>query len=247
MQAELSYNLTRESAFSYSCNRCKKCCHDKRINLTPYEILRLARNLRITTGEFISKFTEEGGTILRFRSEDRGCSLLGEDGCTVHADRPGACRIYPLGGSFQLDGQERFALFTPHPESLGVYGTPDTLKPGDTVASFLEAQAIAPYHEANKRYVELLTRLLPLFAGYVTTRRLGEDRPDAAGNDSVLAGEDPAAGVCSELEITDLFDVDKVVENYCLKLNLPIPADLDTQIELHIKALEAWAQTLNTH
>src|SRR5215207_1172173 len=98
MQEDLSYNLTRESSFSYSCNRCKKCCYNKRIRLTPYEVLRLARNLEITTKEFISQFTAEGGTILRFRSEDGGCSLLEEEGCTVHADRPGACRIYPLGG-----------------------------------------------------------------------------------------------------------------------------------------------------
>jgi Fe-S-cluster containining protein len=229
MQAELSYDLTRESSFSYTCNRCKKCCYDKRIRLTPYEILRLARNLRIATKEFISQFTEEGGTILRFRSEDAGCSLLGEEGCTVHADRPGACRIYPLGGSFQLAGQETFALLTPHPESLGVYGSPATFKPGDTVASFLDAQGIEPYHRANKRYVELLTRILPLIAVEVT--RKSENEATANVN-------------CSELEIAEWFDVDTVVENYCSKKNIPIPTDLDSQIELHIEAMEEWAMAL---
>lgn len=229
MQPELSYDLTRESSFSYSCNRCKKCCHDKRIRLSPYEILRLARNLRISTKEFISRFTEEGGTILRFRSEDGGCSLLGEEGCTVHADRPGACRIYPLGGYFQLGGPEAFALLMPHPESLGVYGNPATFKPGDTVASFLDAQEIAPYHRANQRYVELLTRLLPLIAEHVTNRQDNETSADIN---------------CSELEIAEWFDVDTVVENYCAKENIPIPADLATQVELHIRAMESWAQSI---
>lgn len=227
MQADLSFDLTRESSFSYSCNRCKKCCYHKGIRLSPYEILRLARNLRLTTKEFISQFTEEGGTILRFRSEDGGCSLLGEEGCTVHADRPGVCRIYPLGGFFELEGQEKFALLDPHPESLGIYGTPATFKPGDTVASFLDGQEIAPYHRANKRYVELLTRLLPLIAEHVTNRQ-----------DSDAAREINY----SELEIEEWLDVDTVVASYCAKENVPIPGDLDTIIELHIRAMEAWAQ-----
>src|SRR5258708_24912318 len=206
MPADLSFDLTRESSFSYSCNRCKKCCYNKGIRLSPYEILRLARNLRLTTKEFISQFTEEGGTILRFRSEDGGCSLLGEEGCTVHADRPGVCRIYPLGGFFELESQEKFALLDPHPESLGVYGTPATFEPGDTVASFLDGQEIAPFHRANKKYVELLTRLLPLIAEHVTNRK-----------DSEASGEIN----CSELEIEDWLDVDTVVENYCSKANIP--------------------------
>jgi Fe-S-cluster containining protein len=227
MQAELSYDLTRESSFSYSCNRCKKCCHDKRIRVSPYEVLRLARNLGLTTKEFISQFTEEGGTILRFRSEDGGCSLLGEEGCTVHADRPGACRIYPLGGFFQLDGEETFALVTPHPESLGVYGSAATFKPSDTVASFLEAQGLAPYHRANHRYVELLTRLLPFVTQHIMNRVETETTPDTS---------------CSELEIEEWYDVDTVVANYCTKQDIPVPADIETQVELHIRAMEEWAQ-----
>jgi Fe-S-cluster containining protein len=229
MEEALSYNLTRESSFSYSCNRCNKCCYDKRIRLTPYEILRLARNLRMTTRDFISQFTEEGGTVLRRRSEDGGCSLLGEEGCTVHADRPGVCRIYPLGGLFQLEGEEKFALLTPHPESLGIYDTSVTFKPNDTVASFLDAQGIAPYHRANKKYVELLTRLAPLVVEYATSR--GNNKASTDIN-------------CSELEIAEWFDVDTVLEHYCSKENVPIPTDLDAQIELHIRAMEEWAQSI---
>jgi Fe-S-cluster containining protein len=244
MQTDLSFDLTGESGFSYSCNRCKKCCHDKRISLSPYEILRLARNLRLTTKEFISQFTEEQGTILRFRSEDGACSLLGEEGCTVHADRPGVCRIYPLGGFFQLEGQETFALLAPHPESLGVYGTPATFKQSDTVASFLDAQGIAPYHRANKRYVELLTRLVPLIAECVT-KQPGNGANQAGDDSTEPTGDLRVAAVCSESEIAEWFDVDTVVKNFCSKENIPIPSDLDTQIELHIRAMEEWAQSLN--
>jgi Fe-S-cluster containining protein len=224
MEEHLSY-LRRESSFSYSCNLCKKCCYHKRIRLTPYEIIRLARSLRITTREFILQFTEEGGTILRFRSEDGGCSLLCNDGCAVHADRPAACRIYPLGGVFQLDGGETFALLTPHPESLGVYGTPTTFKPSDTVASFLEGQEIEPYHRANRKYVRLLTHLLPLISAYA------DSQEESAATADINSYQE---------EVMRWFDIDTVVETYCSKHNIPVPADFETQVDLHIRALEEW-------
>jgi hypothetical protein len=150
------------------------------------------------------------------------------------------------GRFFQLHSQETFALLTPHPESLGEYGTPATFKSSDTVANFLDAQGIEPYHRANKRYVELLTRLLPLIAEYVTKQRLNETPSEGAGEYAVESGSnDPAETVCSESEITAWFDVDAVVETYCSKENVPIPLDLDKQIELHIRAMEEWAQNLS--
>jgi hypothetical protein len=120
-----------------------------------------------------------------------------------------------------------FALLTPHPESLGVYGTPATLKPSDTVASFLDAQGIEAYHRANKRYVELLTRLFSLIVMQV--------------NETFT---ESAETICSASEIAAWFDVDTVVESYCFKENIPIPRDLDAQVELHIRAMEEWAAKL---
>ena len=33
-----------DTRFSYRCTRCNSCCVDKRIQVNPYEIARLARN-----------------------------------------------------------------------------------------------------------------------------------------------------------------------------------------------------------
>jgi len=36
-------NVDRKSAFSYACNACGLCCHEKVITLSPYDVLRIAR------------------------------------------------------------------------------------------------------------------------------------------------------------------------------------------------------------
>ena len=55
--AEVDCKFQRDSAFSYQCNACSRCCHNKAIRVGAYEILRLARRLGITTTEFIERHT----------------------------------------------------------------------------------------------------------------------------------------------------------------------------------------------
>ncbi|MBI3721602.1 MAG: YkgJ family cysteine cluster protein, partial [Fimbriimonas ginsengisoli] len=98
--ATRQFDLQRSDDFSYVCNRCKRCCHNKAIPLNPYEVVRLAHRLGVSTGEFIEQSTLGGeGTFLRFHPPEEGgaCVFLGEEGCSVHSDRPTACRVYPLG------------------------------------------------------------------------------------------------------------------------------------------------------
>jgi Fe-S-cluster containining protein len=81
------------------------CCRDIDITLTPYDILRLKQRLGISSTEFLRDYTYpfefgknsiagvkmlpvEGGTECRFMTEE---------GCSVYADRPTACRYYPVG------------------------------------------------------------------------------------------------------------------------------------------------------
>ena len=81
------------------------CCRNIDITLTPYDILRLKKRLGLTSSEFLKKYTYpfefnknsiagvkmepvEGGT---------ECQFMTEEGCSVYADRPTACRYYPVG------------------------------------------------------------------------------------------------------------------------------------------------------
>ncbi len=97
-------------AFRFGCHPgvpCfNRCCADVNIMLTPLDVLRLARRLGLSTGEFLARHTLAPITkdlhlpvvMLRMGDDEaRRCPFVGERGCTVYDDRPWACRMYPLG------------------------------------------------------------------------------------------------------------------------------------------------------
>ncbi len=142
--------MNRTSAFSYACNACGRCCHDKVITLAPYDVLRIARVAQITTGDAIARFTIRRGSILRF-TDHSGCAALDGLRCGLHRGRPLACRLYPLGIEHPADGADaRFVALEPAPGSLGVYGDVGTVR------DFLAEQDVAPHLEANARYHKLM-------------------------------------------------------------------------------------------
>src|SRR5271167_5249789 len=96
--------VNRKSQFSYLCNACGLCCHDKVITLSPFDVLRLARAAGVSTREAIERFTIRRGSILKFTASG-ACVALEGARCGVHRGRPLACRLYPLG--IEDGGQEK--------------------------------------------------------------------------------------------------------------------------------------------
>jgi Fe-S-cluster containining protein len=142
--------VNRSSSFSYICNACGRCCHDKVIVLSPFDLLRLARESGVTTSEAIARFTIRRGSILKFR-DDGACVALDGARCGVHRGRPLACRLYPLGiERDRARGTEKFVTLEPAIGSLGVYGD------CGTVDDFLAAQDVGSHLDANARYASLL-------------------------------------------------------------------------------------------
>ena len=114
--------MHRNSPFSYVCNACGLCCHNKVITLSPYDVLRLARAAGISTREAIDRFTIRRGSILKF-TDGGACVALEGTRCGVHRGRPLACRLYPLGIERIEDADgEKFVMLEPAVGSLGVYG-----------------------------------------------------------------------------------------------------------------------------
>lgn len=82
-----------------------RCCANLNLVLTPYDILRLKQRLGLSAEAFLDDFTQAstdgtcGLPVVRLRMDpDTGrCPFVTDDGCRVYADRPGACRLYPLG------------------------------------------------------------------------------------------------------------------------------------------------------
>src|SRR5260221_1154880 len=142
----------RASPFSYRGGACNRCCFGKVIPLGPYEVARLAHNRGITTAEFLTTHTTRNGTAL-LSGDDGGCVFLDEHGCSVHADRPLACRLYPLGRIVGANGVEYFVEVEPHPETASVYGT------DGTVSDYVTTQGIDAYTRAADLYHEVLVKV----------------------------------------------------------------------------------------
>ena len=101
--------LTLDDKFTFRCGGdldCfTNCCRDVAIVLTPYDVLRLKKARRMDSTEFLEKYTLPllnsqqlfPVVILRMDPETKKCPFVAERGCEVYADRPWACRMYPLG------------------------------------------------------------------------------------------------------------------------------------------------------
>jgi hypothetical protein len=140
-----------------------------------------------------------------------------------------ACRIYPLARWVDPDGHESFGHLEPHPQTAGVYGDKGT------VADYLAAQGLAPYFAMGDRYgivyermVDLLERMAPAENERRAERRAEVDEMDAGA------------------VATSFFDVDATVADYCRARNLAVPTEIDALIDLHLKALGAWLDELES-
>jgi Fe-S-cluster containining protein len=225
--------LSRDSQFSYTCNRCMSCCHDAHIALDPYEIARLARNQNLSTAEFIDRYLTEGGVVLR-NLEDTSCVMLGADGCTVYPDRPQICRTYPLKRLRGAD-HEVFPQFLQFPSSTGVYG-----KQG-TVSDFMKGQNVDDLFAAKDRYSDMALRIAAVLAEavkrepnrFATIRNILDSRCEVRG---MILRRSPN---CRQPgTVPSLIDVDRVVSDFCREHRLESPATVDEKIVLHIRAVE---------
>ncbi len=102
--------LEKGESFCFSCHpgiACfTDCCRQLELPLTPYDVLRLKRSCGLSSEEFLDRFViiehdgQEAFPRCYLSMVDDGresCVFVSEQGCTVYADRPGACRAYPLG------------------------------------------------------------------------------------------------------------------------------------------------------
>lgn len=97
------------------CAGCSACCRGmgSSVVLDPYDVHRLTCGTGMSFEALLQNHLELNvvdGVILpnlKMAGEQEACAFLNEEGrCTIHAHRPGICRIFPLGrlyenGSFQ--------------------------------------------------------------------------------------------------------------------------------------------------
>jgi Fe-S-cluster containining protein len=228
--SSLTFDLRREDPFSFDCGACGRCCSGKVILVGPHEILGMSRVLGIGTTEFLSLYTESGGTVLRTLDDGR-CVFVDGSRCRVHARRPLVCRLYPLGRTTDEKQEERFALMPLRADCQAVAG-----KDG-TISSFLESQGVAPHLVWARRYGDLYRRMIGLL------ERLEPEAPlEAAPAPSEQGpGGSPASAPGSSWQ-----DIDASLEEYCGAKGSTPPQDIDEAIALHLRAMEEWLDDLES-
>ena len=103
----------------HDCAGCFECCRDmgQSVLLDPYDVYRLTNGLQKSFEELMEEHIElhsEAGLILpnlRMRQTDLACSFLDGNGrCSIHALRPGICRLFPLGRNYTPEHMSYFLL-----------------------------------------------------------------------------------------------------------------------------------------
>jgi Fe-S-cluster containining protein len=159
--------LQPTDTFHFSCHRelsCfNTCCRNKHLPLTPYDILRIKRNLAIHSDDFLARYVvyrpdpESGFPILsiKMRHKEAICPFVTEKGCAIYPDRPTACRLYPLGRSSGIDSaegkpKEFYALL----HITQCHGLRE--EKAWSVAQWVNDQGLLPYIHMNDKMLEIL-------------------------------------------------------------------------------------------
>jgi uncharacterized protein len=163
------FEYLANNSFSFACHSglsCfTECCRDLRLVLTPYDILRLKNRLGLTSGDFLDQYTvikpgEHNGfpaVLLKMQEgERRLCPFVTPSGCRIYEDRPGACRIYPIGrASSRTQGQGKareFHFVVKESHCLG-FNEPNQW----TVEHWSQDQGLQPYSLFNDGWMEIIT------------------------------------------------------------------------------------------
>ena len=172
MDVVVPVKLTLDSKFKFRCHKAikcfTKCCSNIDILLTPYDMLRLKNRLRLSSGEFLSKYTyvkiDEKSSlphvILRMTDDkERTCPFVNSEGCTIYTDRPANCRYYPIGqGTLRKAGEkgpeeEEFYFFINETHCLGYEDDKKW-----TIKSWRIDQEVNVYDEMNRDWKAMQLR-----------------------------------------------------------------------------------------
>lgn len=164
--------LTVEDSFQFGCGPhvpCfTECCGKLELLLTPYDVLRLKTRLGLPSADFLDTYTTtrwrtpHGFPDMVMRMElapDKRCPFVTDRGCSVYEDRPGACRIYPLGRastSHPVHGGRSEFYFVVREEHCRGFEQPREWK----VAEWLEDQGMLEYNRMNDLLMELYVHMV---------------------------------------------------------------------------------------
>jgi Fe-S-cluster containining protein len=172
------------NAFHFRCGKdisCfNTCCAKLRLILTPYDILRIKGRLGITSDEFLEKYTvtilEDHSRFpmvsLKMAEDNReDCPFVTGEGCFIYEDRPGACRLYPLGRASAIvksskDVKQRYFIVD-ESDCLGLKESRAW-----TIEEWLHHEGVHEYNTPNDEWLEIITSPRTLGQDSFTTQKL---------------------------------------------------------------------------
>jgi len=161
--------LAREDRFQFACGPevgCfNACCRDLNQFLTPYDIYRLKSRLKLSSGDFLRRYTNEhmgpqtGLPVVSLKAvpeDDLRCPFVTDTGCQVYEDRPSSCRTYPLARAIARSWEtgeitEHFALMCE--DHCRGRQQPRS----QTVGEWIEDQALEDYHRFNDMLMDIIS------------------------------------------------------------------------------------------
>jgi hypothetical protein len=138
-----------------------------------------------------------------------------------------------------------------------------------TVASFLKSQDVEPYFAWSRRYSKIYRRMIELLGCTELDPELGQESDPKARRDTA-AGMEPSprselqAGSEKGAEIVPATgpkdkpapspapylstwqDIDASLAEYCAAKGITPPKNIETVINLHIRAMEEWLEAFET-
>ncbi|OQX25121.1 MAG: hypothetical protein BWK80_17255 [Desulfobacteraceae bacterium IS3] len=162
--------LEEEDTFSFHCHpglACfNRCCRNLNLFLYPYDVIRLKNRLGITSGQFIDRYSDAVlrpsnffPEVLLHMAENEGqtCPFLSESGCSVYADRPDTCRLFPVEQGIFYDAQtmktRMISFFKPPDFCLGLHE-----KTIWTPKTWIQGQDAEEYHKMTLQWADLKER-----------------------------------------------------------------------------------------
>jgi Fe-S-cluster containining protein len=163
------FSPLKENAFTFGCHKgieCfTECCAALKLVLTPYDILRIKHRLNLSSHEFLERFTETSVnhnqrfpmvTLKMREDETRTCPFVTPDGCTIYEDRPGACRLYPVGRAalkVEMESHAREKFFIVREEHcLGFQESKEW-----TMETWMANEGLEEYNAMNDRWLEIIS------------------------------------------------------------------------------------------
>ena len=140
------------------------CCKQADVTLTPYDVIRMKDRLGMGSSEFLKAHTvpfqmdQDGIPGIKLRTDNDGaCLFVTEAGCTVYADRPTACRYYPLGhlAIKEKDARQDEAGYFLIKEDHCKGHAEDKVQ---TIAEYRKALGIVDYDGHNREWLQIMLK-----------------------------------------------------------------------------------------